>query len=118
MARIADDLDFANLKSLVDESEGWSLELTKGCIDVWTRPVNGCNFHMVKIHSHFENISPDILFDVLHDPDYRRVWDSHMLASEEIGVINVNNDIGYYASKCGQERNKLLIWCGGEPFRF
>lgn len=99
MARIADDLDFAQLKELVDENAGWSLELTKDYIDVWTKPVNGCNFHMVKIHTKFENVTPDVLFDVIHDPDYRRIWDSHMLASEEIGVINVNNDIGYYASK-------------------
>lgn len=36
---------------------------------------------------------------VLHDPDYRKVWDSTMLASEEIGILNVNNDVGYYASE-------------------
>lgn len=24
-----------------------------------------------------------------------------MLASEEIGILNVNNDVGYYASECG-----------------
>lgn len=99
MARIADDLDFSQLKELVDENDGWSLELTKGYIDVWTKPVGGCDFHMVKIHTKFDNITPDILFDVIHDPDYRRIWDSHMLASEEIGVINVNNDVGYYASE-------------------
>lgn len=29
----------------------------------------------------------------------RRVWDSNMLESLEIGLLNVNNDVGYYASK-------------------
>lgn len=30
---------------------------------------------------------------------FRRVWDSNMLESLEIGLLNVNNDVGYYASK-------------------
>lgn len=29
----------------------------------------------------------------------RRVWDSNMIESLEIGLLNVNNDVGYYASK-------------------
>jgi hypothetical protein len=98
MARIAEDSDFQALKTLVDDMDGWSLELEKPDAKVWTRPVKGCNFDMVKIISPFENVTADILFDVLHDPDYRRIWDSHMLASEEIGIFNVNNDVGYYAS--------------------
>lgn len=99
MAHIAEDNDFEALKKLVDESEGWSLELTKGDTKVWTRPVDGCNFHMVKIHTKFCEIPAEVLYDVLHDPDYRKEWDSHMLASQEIGCLNVNNDVGYYASK-------------------
>ncbi|XP_055712104.1 START domain-containing protein 10-like [Phlebotomus papatasi] len=100
MARIADDTDFEMLKYLVDDNEGWTLELSKANTEVWTRPVDGCNFHMVKINTLFDDITSDTLFDVLHDPDYRRVWDTHMLASEEIGIVNVNNDVGYYAMSC------------------
>lgn len=54
---------------------------------------------MVKIHAVFQNITPSTLFDVLHDPDYRKEWDEHMLASIEIGYLNPNNDVGYYACK-------------------
>lgn len=39
------------------------------------------------------------MFDVLHDPDYRKKWDEHMLVSTEIGYLNPNNDVGYYACK-------------------
>ncbi|XP_037911331.1 START domain-containing protein 10-like isoform X2 [Hermetia illucens] len=98
--RIADDNDFASLRDAINDHKGWALEIDKDNIQVWTRPVSGCNFNMVKILSHFTECTPDILFDVLHDPDYRREWDSHMLESEEIGVINVNNDVGYYAMSC------------------
>lgn len=99
LPKIADDNDFERLKCLVDNNDGWSLELSKSCTQVWTRTIDGCQFDMVKINSRFDDIPPDVVYDVLHDPDYRKDWDSHMLASEEIGCINVNNDIGYYASK-------------------
>lgn len=99
MARIAEDEDFLQLRELIDNMAGWSLELSKGDTKVWTMPVDGCALKMVKINSTFDTVNGYTLFDVLHDPDYRKVWDSHMLDSHEIGVFNVNNDVGYYASK-------------------
>lgn len=101
MARIADDNDFDSLRNLIDDNAGWQLELstTKTHIEVWTKPVQDSEFNMVKIKAYFDDVTADCIFDVLHDPDYRKEWDAHMMASSEIGVINVNNDIGYYASK-------------------
>lgn len=52
-----------------------------------------------QVVAEFADVSPDALYDVLHDPEYRTVWDSHMLAAEDAGHINVNNDVGYYASE-------------------
>jgi StAR-related lipid transfer protein 10 len=71
MARIAEDIDFDNLKKLVDESDGWVLELNKAETKVWTRPIEGCSFQMVKIQTVFHDVSSEVLYDVLHDPDYR-----------------------------------------------
>jgi StAR-related lipid transfer protein 10 len=99
MARIAEDKDFDYLKQLVDESAGWILELDKADTKVWTRPIDGCSFQMVKIQTIFTDITSETLYDVLHDPDYRKVWDTHMLESLEIGLLNVCNDVGYYASE-------------------
>jgi StAR-related lipid transfer protein 10 len=47
----------------------------------------------------FEDVESEALYDVLHDPEYRSVWDTHMLCAEDAGHINVNNDVGYYASE-------------------
>jgi hypothetical protein len=67
---------------------------------VWTKMTSNCNFKMVKVQTVFHNISANTMFDVLHDPDYRKDWDEHMLASIEIGYLNPNNDVGYYALSC------------------
>lgn len=71
MARIAEDNDFDQLKKLVDESLGWTIEFEKADTKVWTRPIEGCSFQMVKIQTTFSDISSEVLYDVLHDPDYR-----------------------------------------------
>lgn len=84
---------------MVDNDDGWHLELCKANTLVWTRSVPNCNFQMVKINARFEDIEPECVFDVLLDPDYRKEWDSHMLESFDIGNFNVNNDVGYYASE-------------------
>ena len=44
-----------------------------------------------------KDIAASTLYDVLHDPEYRRTWDAHMLESYELCCLNPNNDIGYYA---------------------
>lgn len=71
MARIAEDNDFDQLKKWVDENDGWVLELDKTDTKVWTRPVDGCSFQMVKIQTIFSDVTSEVLYDVLHDPDYR-----------------------------------------------
>lgn len=52
-----------------------------------------------KVRTAFKDIKPEVLYDVLHDPDYRKTWDHTMVEGYEICAINPNNDIGYYASK-------------------
>ncbi|CAG9760476.1 unnamed protein product [Ceutorhynchus assimilis] len=104
VVKIAEDSDFTTLKYLVDTHEGWNLEYdTDGKADktkVWTKSTAESHFKMVKVHSVFQNISANTMFDVLHDPDYRKKWDEHMMASIEIGYLNPNNDVGYYALSC------------------
>lgn len=53
----------------------------------------------LQVNAVFHEVDPEVLYDVLHDPEYRKVWDSHMIEQYEIGALNPNNDLGYYASK-------------------
>lgn len=52
---------------------------------------------LLKLHAVYKDVSPSLLFDVLMDPLYRKTWDVHMIESYDIGCLNPNNDVGYYA---------------------
>ncbi|KAL4230161.1 START domain-containing protein 10 [Mactra antiquata] len=95
--RVADDSDFRRLKSLSDETDGWKLEYQKNATMVWTKNNDVSSFQIVKVRTIFEDIPGETLYDVLHDPDYRKKWDHSMVEGYEICAINPNNDIGYYA---------------------
>lgn len=98
--RVAEDADFNRLKSLCDDTNGWKQEYNKNNTTVWTKINELSEFQMVKVRTVFKDIKPEVLYDVLHDPDYRKTWDHTMVEGYEICDINPNNDIGYYAMKC------------------
>lgn len=64
MARIAEDSDFESLKQLVFDMNGWGIEIDKSDTKVWTKPVDGCNFQMVKIHTILPDVTAETLYDV------------------------------------------------------
>lgn len=96
--RIADDRDFECLKNLADKHDGWNVEYKKRDTTVWTKSTDQTLFKMIKLHAVYKDVSPSLLFDVLMDPLYRKTWDVHMIESYDIGCLNPNNDVGYYAA--------------------
>ena len=52
----------------------------------------------MQIRGIYEDVKLNTLYDVLHDPVYRKTWDPNILEGEEICRIDVNSDVGYYAS--------------------
>merc|ERR1711936_1530049 len=98
--RIAEDSDFALLKILLSRGDGWDLEHSSGPTKVWTRQADNSSFRMIRLKTTFTDITADTLYDVLHDPIYRKSWDKHMICSRELGSLNPNNDISYYALHC------------------
>ena len=50
-----------------------------------------------QVRAEFKNVNAATLYDVLHDPFYRKTWDSSMIEGYEMCCLNPNNDIGYFA---------------------
>lgn len=98
--KIAEDADFKRFKEVCDGTDGWKLEAQKQKTMVWTKLNDLSDFKMVKIITVFDDVPGSVMYDVIHDPLYRKTWDQSMLDGFEICVINPNNDIGYYAIKC------------------
>ncbi|NWR54763.1 STA10 protein, partial [Bucorvus abyssinicus] len=40
------------------------------------------------------------IYDVLHDIEYRKKWDTNVIETFDIGKLTVNSDVGYYACRC------------------
>ena len=57
------------------------------------------SFKMIRTKARFVDVSPATLFDVLHDVDYKRVWDKHVLDVTEIGHIDDENNVTYFSSE-------------------
>ena len=51
------------------------------------------------MRSFYKDLSPALIYDVLHDPEYRKEWDTNMVEGYQLCCLNPNNDIGYYACK-------------------
>jgi len=97
--RVAEDADFERLKQLCRCHDGWKQDYNKNNTTVWTKVNDVSDFKMIKVRSVFKDVSAATLYDVLHDPQYRKTWDTNMLEGYEICCLNPNNDIGYYALK-------------------
>ncbi|XP_064636421.1 START domain-containing protein 10-like [Lineus longissimus] len=79
---------------------GWKLEFNKSPpTKVWSKKNDYSSFKVLKGFTVFEDVTPGQLYDVIHDPRYRRQWDPHMIEGREICFINPCNDIGYYSIK-------------------
>lgn len=99
--RVAEDNDFEVLKIYLNRNDGWQLEYKRGQTLVWTRHVpETSDFKMIRLNTVFPDVPAAVLYDVLHDPVYRSKWDHYMLEIKEIGHLNPNNSINYYALSC------------------
>lgn len=97
--RIAEDADFQKVKDMCLCHDSWKQEYNKHGTTVWTKSNDVSDFKLVKVRGILKDVSAATMYDVLHDPVYRKIWDFNMLEGFEMCCLNPNNDISYYALK-------------------
>lgn len=108
---IPDDRAFASFKAECLCEEGWLLTHNKGGITVWTQGLEeGRSVHKMKCRMVSKDVSAETMYDVLHDIDYRKKWDTNVIETFDIGKLTVNADVGYYSWSCPNPlRNRDVI---------
>uniref|UniRef100_A0A183DBE9 START domain-containing protein n=1 Tax=Gongylonema pulchrum TaxID=637853 RepID=A0A183DBE9_9BILA len=88
--KVLEDDDFKYIKELCENHAGWNLAYDKRMVKVWTKAAKAT----------LSDVPASVAYDVLHDPYYRSSWDKYHVAAKDIGIINPNNDVCYYAGMC------------------
>ena len=95
------DTDFDYAKNICENDQDWTLVYTKSThLKVFTRKNDSSPFQMIKFKADFDDVSPETLYSVLQDGDFRSNWDSAMIECREICYLSPCSDIGYYSMKC------------------
>lgn len=83
VARIWEDADYAQVRSLCESQKGWAEVYSKKEIKIWTQNNPASNFQMIKVRilfpfsaaiqasAMFPDVPAGIVFDVLFDSVYR-----------------------------------------------
>jgi len=108
--RVSTDKDFEHFHSLVNNDDGWTNSYNKHNLIVKTRWTDESRIKLIKVSYPMENVTLETLYDALHDPEYRKVWDKDMANSYDICKLNDNNVIGWYAAKMPPPL-KFRDWC-------
>ncbi|CAF4114614.1 unnamed protein product [Rotaria magnacalcarata] len=94
-----EDKDFFHFKNECISDDGWNVCYDKSTCRVSTKKNSLSNFDVIRVQSEYSNISAELLYDVIHDGDYRPTWDTAMLEGYELCAVTHNSDIGYYSMK-------------------
>ncbi|XP_069737817.1 START domain-containing protein 10 [Phaenicophaeus curvirostris] len=99
--RVPDDSDFGAFRAECEDERGWTLTFCKGGVSVWVQPLETQPApHKIKCRMECPDVAAETLYDVLHDTEYRRCWDPHVLDTFDIARLTANADLGYYAWRC------------------
>lgn len=100
-AKKFDNSDFdLFLKQCDDQSPEWVSAYSDPSKDlVVYRKDTGTSINLLKARVVFKDISPETLYDILHDHDYRKSWDENMIDGHVVEMLDNTTEIGYYACR-------------------
>jgi len=95
------ETEFDEFVTFADSSDsGWrsAYASSDGKVKVWDRKSDVSSINIVRLVAKL-SVDALVLYDTLHDPDYRKEWDDNMIEGFLIEQIDDNNDVGYYSAK-------------------
>ncbi|KAM9358796.1 START domain-containing protein 10 [Symphorus nematophorus] len=108
---IPDDRAFASFKAECLSEEGWIVKFRRRDLTVWSQEQEeDKSVHKIKCQMMCKDVSAETMYDVLHDLEYRKKWDTNAMDTFDIGRLTVNADVGYYAWRCPKPfRNRDVV---------
>lgn len=84
----------------VEKAAGWKIAKAKGICRTWVQKPEGSDIVLLRLQTEaFESVPGAVLYDVLCDPDYRRVWDLNCIDMRTVVRIDKFNELSYYSAR-------------------
>jgi len=98
---VATDEEFERMLKIMDSDEGFTVvsDDPKTHIKVMTKPAPDTPIAAIKVETYYEDLEPEVVYDVLHDHRFRKTWDDHMIEGSIVEMIDPTNEVGYYSCK-------------------
>jgi len=94
---LATTQDIEIFRNFAYSPDNWNVIDDQTNSKIWDQTIEGSNIKIVRIWAKINGVKAPTLYDVLHDPDYRKTWDENMVDGYRIERLDDNNDIGYYS---------------------
>lgn len=77
----------------------WTTCVDKDQLKVWKRPDAKAPINLVRLWFVIPEVPPDVLYAMLNDHAYRKVWDENMIEGKVVEMLTEVDEVGYYAAK-------------------
>ncbi|CAM40135.1 conserved hypothetical protein [Leishmania braziliensis MHOM/BR/75/M2904] len=88
-------------KLALSRDASWKTHYSDSQLTVESKPPEDASTHLniIRATRIMKKVPPLVLYNQLHDAQYRTTWDTNMLDGYNIVQLDKHNDIGYYAAK-------------------
>jgi hypothetical protein len=98
--KLGSDEEFNNFSTILNNNMWTKIHSDPSMnLTVYRQESENNNINMFKLVCDMEGVEPETLYNVLHDHNYRKVWDKNMIDGIVIELLNSTNEIGYYSAK-------------------
>ena len=106
--------DFDDFRKQCDSTENWNEVYTTETTKGYTQATESTSALKLKVISYdFKDMDPGLIYDVLHEPEFRRNWDTHLIERIPFKVIDECNDLNYYSLKMPVVSNRDYVYQRG-----